>query len=99
MVLEDLCNTLGATHDLLPHKRGFLRNVFAEDIGDLGECLDPSVGFEIRAQECQDLGVLIAKKQEQEKQEQEGLSSAACLNFTTAGVLALTLSIAVAGLV
>jgi len=59
LVLEDLCNIVGATHELLPHKRAFLRNVFTEDVGDLGQCEDPSVGFEIRSEACIALPVLL----------------------------------------
>ncbi len=36
-----------------------MRNVFTEAIGDLGQCEDPSIGFEIRAEECEDLVVLL----------------------------------------
>jgi hypothetical protein len=57
--LEDFCNILGAGHHLLPHKRQFMRNVFTESVGDLGQCENPSVGFEIRAEECEDIVVLL----------------------------------------
>lgn len=56
-----MCLIVGATHPLVPHERIFLRNVFDEPVGDLGNCTDPSIGFTLRADQCRDLeGVLQA---------------------------------------
>lgn len=52
LVLEDMCNIVGAGHSLLPHKRGFLRNVFDEEVGSLGECTNEGEDFVFRAEEC-----------------------------------------------
>jgi hypothetical protein len=50
---------LGAMHPLIPHDRIFLRNVFDDPVGDLGECTDPSIGFTLRADQCEDLGAVL----------------------------------------
>lgn len=52
LVLEDMCNLVGAGHPLLPHQRGFLRNVFEEEVGSLGTCPDLDQEFVFRAEEC-----------------------------------------------
>lgn len=63
IVLEDFCNIVGASHPLLPHQRGFLRNVFDEEVGDLGQCQDRSVGYEMRAEDCVSVVELIEQAQ------------------------------------
>jgi hypothetical protein len=54
-----MCMIVGAMHPLIPHDRIFLRNVFDEPVGDLGECTDPSIGFTLRADQCEDLGGVL----------------------------------------
>lgn len=58
VVLEDMCTIVGAGHPLFPHKRVFFRNVFQEDVGDLGQCVDPAIGYFRRDDACTELAVL-----------------------------------------
>lgn len=57
LVLEDFCQVVGAEHALIPHKRAFLRNVFDEPTGDIGECTAEleAEGFNLRSDVCVDL--------------------------------------------
>jgi len=50
-----MCTIVGAGPTLPPHKRVFLRNVFNEEIGDLGQCEDPTIGYVRRDNACIDL--------------------------------------------
>jgi hypothetical protein len=55
--LEDFCQVVGANHALIPHKRAFLRNVFEEEVGNIGECNAEleSEGFILRSDVCVDI--------------------------------------------
>ena len=50
-----MCTIVGAGHPLFPHTRVFFRNVFQEGIGDLGQCVDPTIGYFRRDDACTEL--------------------------------------------
>ena len=60
-----------------------------EEIGDLGECEDPSVGFELRAQECIALPVLLA----QQSAAQHPFGAGAMAAGTMTSLIALTMGL------
>merc|ERR1712157_339116 len=56
VVLEDICTVANKTTDVKPHSRHYLRNVFTEEVGQMGlsdVCEDYDAPLVSRADECQ----------------------------------------------
>ena len=64
LVLEDFCQVVGAENALIPHQRAFLRNVFDEPTGDIGDCTAEleSKGFLVRSDVCIDLALALKQQ-------------------------------------
>lgn len=54
VVLQDFCNVVGHENLVVPnpHERAWLRNVFTEPVGSLGQCEDPAAPLATKATEC-----------------------------------------------
>jgi hypothetical protein len=52
VVLQDFCSVVGTENELTPHKRTWIRDVYAEPVGDLGQCTDVDAPLVTKANEC-----------------------------------------------
>jgi len=91
LVLEDVCTIVGASHPLIPHTTAFLRDVFTEETGDLGECVDPSLGFDIRADDCVRLPVLLEDQKGEEEPVKTSTSGSSSVASTMVAALAMAM--------
>ena len=94
LVLEDVCEIVGHTQKFPPHERKFMRNVFTESVGDLGQCVDGAEAYPLRGEECIVLTVL-----ESSNSNADGSSSGASNAKQSFGAAAMGVAAAIVGAV
>jgi hypothetical protein len=71
VVLQDFCSVVGTENELIPHVRSWIRHVYTEPMGDLGQCTDVDAPLVTNGNTCVALPAI----------QQEGSSAALVASF------------------
>lgn len=52
VVLQDFCSVVGTENELTPHTRSWIRHVYGDPVGDLGQCTDVDAPLVTKANTC-----------------------------------------------
>lgn len=92
LVLQDVCDMVGHTQQLIPHERKLMRNVFTEPVGDLGQCVLGADAYPWRGVECMSLPVVQLPGGQSASSSYDTFKAAGVMAGVTGGVVAALVS-------